>query len=480
MPDFILDVVAQGDGTGVDSIRLCASKDNIKEKYIALSHCWGEGRPLPLTTTTSTLEERKRKINFEELPASFKNAVMVTRSLGLRYLWIDSLCIIQDDEEDWERQSGHMASIYSYSYLTIAATRAKDSSGEFLDHRAPRQYISLNIKKDLQGSVLAFIPQLENEAKPSCYLEMNDEPLSKRAWCFQERVLSSRILHFASDQMYFECIDGFRSEDGLHFTGRYDSVHKDASLFGLKPSFDNGPLPLIQQWFKLLWGYGPRTLTNATDKLPALSGIASVFGERMNDEYVAGIWKEAFIESLLWQGLSTDEVADPRAPSWSWARYKGICAAGIQEKWKAIGKISSYQIELESEENPYGAVKEGGLVELRAPLIHLSLIEKGPDDSPYVDFCAPPNGDAEGVGGQFDKISRKYSESAEFVRKMEIFALILAVEEQASDSSLYQCLLISPVSGKVDTFQRLGFTYGNEKSLGIKETEFVSQRVVLV
>lgn len=210
-----------------------------------------------------------------------------------------------------------MASVYSNSYLTIAATRAEDSNGGCLNSRASRQHIVLNIKKEgVLGKVLAFIPPLMNETMPDLYVKMEHEPLSDRAWCFQERVLSSRILHFASDQMFFECIDGFRSEDGLHFAGRYDSIHPHALHYGPKPSYEKGgtSLPLLEQWFKLLWGYGPRTLTKPFDKFPALSGIARVFGERMNDDYIAGIWKGAFIESLLWQGLSIHEVADHRAP----------------------------------------------------------------------------------------------------------------------------------------------------------------------
>lgn len=91
MPDFVLDVFTEEDGTGVNSIRLCETKDSIHDRYIALSHCWGTGTSLPLRTTKCTLEERKRKISFGDLSKSFKDAVIVTRSLGIRYLWIDSL-----------------------------------------------------------------------------------------------------------------------------------------------------------------------------------------------------------------------------------------------------------------------------------------------------------------------------------------------------------------------------------------------------
>lgn len=112
-----------------------------------------------------------------------------------------------------------------------------------------------------------------------------------------------------------------------------------------------------------------------------------------------------------------------------------------------------------------------------------TLIDRGPDDFPYVYFRTS-NGNTEGVAGEFDQISRKYSESAEIVKNMEIYALVLVVDELGSLGSeeccLYRCVLVTPVSGKVDTFRRLGFTFGNESSLGIKENEFVGQRVVLL
>ncbi|CAG8949109.1 hypothetical protein HYFRA_00002238 [Hymenoscyphus fraxineus] len=481
MPELILDVTTGKNVLGNDFIRLCESKNISPERYIALSHCWGDPSCAPINTTKSTLEERKRGISFDELPVSFKDAVVVTRSLGIRYLWIDSLCIIQDDAKDWERQSGRMAAIYSYSYLVLAATRAQNSRVGFLNPRTSRAHITLNHKQEgVEEKVLAFVLPLRKEAFEEEYVDMTNEPLSDRAWCFQERVLSHRTLHFSSDQMYFECIDGFRSEDGLYLIGRFDSIHKDAILFRYRIYKQSKPKQVrpFVQWLSLLQGYGPRALTKASDKLPALSGIAKIFGERMNDEYIAGIWKGAFLESLLWLGVNINEVADPQAPSWSWAHYKGICTDIIRgdEAWDPIGAITSYHNELESQENPYGRVKEGSWIEIHAPLVPLPILQCSYDNI----YFRTANGDATGIPGTFDLISRRYSQSVDLVRRMEIFALVLIGGLVDADRQhRYRCLLVTPTNGGADNFRRIGYTSGTEKSLGIKVTDFVSQRVVL-
>lgn len=98
-----------------------------KAKYMTLSHCWGQVQFI--TTTRGTIEKRKAGIQLEDLPQTFKDAVSLTRSLGIQYLWIDSLCIIQQDKKDWEIEAGRMRSVYANSYLNIAATGSSSGSG---------------------------------------------------------------------------------------------------------------------------------------------------------------------------------------------------------------------------------------------------------------------------------------------------------------------------------------------------------------
>lgn len=97
-----------------------------KESYICLSHCWGDFQPI--RTTTTNIEDHKKSIPWQFLPQTFQDAIDLTRFLSIRYLWIDSLCIIQDDRDDWAKESAAMASVYGNSYLTISATAAANCS----------------------------------------------------------------------------------------------------------------------------------------------------------------------------------------------------------------------------------------------------------------------------------------------------------------------------------------------------------------
>jgi hypothetical protein len=177
LPTRVLDV---GDGSSTDRIRLFEPGDITHERYIALSHCWGELQ-LP-TTTTANISQRKTSINFKELSKTFQDAVVVTRTMAVRYLWIDSLCICQDDLRDWEREAAKMASVYSNAYLTISATGAKDGTVGCFLHRDAKEYVTITCdnKNGMKGDLFASALQLKKEAKGVCYVDMDNEPLSER------------------------------------------------------------------------------------------------------------------------------------------------------------------------------------------------------------------------------------------------------------------------------------------------------------
>ncbi|KAF0320296.1 het domain-containing protein [Colletotrichum asianum] len=111
---------------------LHASSEEIGN-YVALSHCWGPEQLHPPETTWSNLRQRQECIDLTTLPSTFRDAVLVTRNLGVQYLWIDSLCIVQDDTADWQTESSKMAGYYSNAYLVISAAQAEDSTQGFLD-----------------------------------------------------------------------------------------------------------------------------------------------------------------------------------------------------------------------------------------------------------------------------------------------------------------------------------------------------------
>jgi hypothetical protein len=468
LPARVIDV---GNGDGNPSVKLCDSEGKFGT-YITLSHCWGSATHV--TTTRASLAARKSGIDFNELPKTFQDAIIVTRALGVRYIWIDSLCICQDDRADWDRESAKMHSVYSNSYLTIAATCAKDSSIGCFVPRPPRRYVSLShtLKPGLNSQVLAFLLPVQKEAMNDFYIDMIGEPLSNRAWGFQERMLPRRTLHYGKHQMYFECVEGFLGENGLRFDQRYHSVHITGQTIRKRKSDD------LSQWYQLLWAYGPRKLTHNSDKLPALSGIAQIFAERLDDQYVAGLWRKSLIEGLLWQGLQVHRVPEYRAPSWSWASVDGIPAAGLDGKWEPLATVIDCHVELKGI-NPYGEVKSGW-IKLQAPLEPLFLAPLVDPDNTGIPYENNPKvwtetGNPEGVHSRFDfAFSGKSGKEeglaiVQSLEGMSLFALLLATtiyEEDGDESILYRALIVCLAGDGSQSMRRLGFVTMDDDILG--------------
>lgn len=197
--------------------------------YIVLSHCWGKSKTL--VTDTSTLPERKSGIEFQLLPKTFQDAIVITRRLGYQYLWIDSLCIVQDSHSDWEREASLMGAYYGQAHLTISATSADGDHIGFLNARTPRVSASVELTLALPNSEIGRIYitlEPPNAVAGAFYRNVERSPTNKRAWILQERALSRRILHFGKEQIFWECGGFALSEDG--------SSHSQ-SLGGLQRGF---------------------------------------------------------------------------------------------------------------------------------------------------------------------------------------------------------------------------------------------------
>jgi hypothetical protein len=340
-------------------------------KYIALSHCWG---PNPLIRTTKgTLPQHKVRLPMEKLPKSFQDAIIITRMLKIRYLWIDSLCIIQDDLQDWEEQSAIMGEIYSQSYLTIAASASKDSSGGCFLPRPKDTHVRVKCSINDNETGHVFIRE-----KPNGFDELEHNILNTRAWVAQERLLSPRTIHYDVDQMLWECREARCTEDAVPA----DAFHTqrllwDGRLHLQYPYAREGASDgkFVWDWYDLIENYTTRNLTDADDKLPAISGLASVMETRTGDRYIAGLWLSHLSIGLLWHRRN-DWLTRPsryRAPSWSWAAFDGHIIMPAEADIEStmipaihIGEMVRFDVEAEGRD-PHGKIAFG-MVTVAAPL----------------------------------------------------------------------------------------------------------------
>lgn len=186
-------------------LRLVETADIHSCRYVALSHCWG---PLKenekFCTYKSNIEQLKKSIDFDALPRTFRDAVTAARGLGIEYIWIDSLCIIQDDDDDWQRESGKMELVFSTAYCTIGASSAKSSLDGFLHERPPRTVLELPTTSTGATYVCVDIDDFHTDVELSA--------LNSRGWVLQERALSRRTIFFTSTQVYWECGAGIHCE----------------------------------------------------------------------------------------------------------------------------------------------------------------------------------------------------------------------------------------------------------------------------
>jgi hypothetical protein len=328
-------------------------------KYAALSYCWGKTKTLK--TEHWNMDDHKKQIPMRSLPRSLQDAVTFTRRLGIQYLWIDALCIIQDDPNDWEEQSAAMYDIYRHSHVTISATSAQDSDTYWLEERsdgaAPVKLWDIDSLFHWgRRKAVYLIPQI----KPWDY-NIDRAPISERAWTLQERVLSPRVLHFGIYQMVLECQTCTISEAGndkellgtlygelATYVSRHARKEDNHTIYQFKRILtdDNVSLSIdtntqrlssrsvagtprdrmLLRWYKLLENYTTRSLTKKEDKLVALLGITDFIRSKIQDEFVAGLWREDMHRGLCWTVLDTTHSSRPsvpRSPSWSWAAVDG-------------------------------------------------------------------------------------------------------------------------------------------------------------
>ncbi|UPK96639.1 hypothetical protein LCI18_007574 [Fusarium solani-melongenae] len=314
-----------------ESLQLYETQPEERGTYIALSHCWGPRDKLPIRTTKQTIQQFSESISWSDLSKVFQDAVWLSKLLGIGYIWIDSLCIVQDDEQDWETESTKMAQYYSGAHLTISAETSPDGSVPFIGEIEERWQRMVYSTHDRNGHSCNYMVQeqhmnqlytfqAENYYKAGCNL------LPHRAWTLQESVLSSRVVHFTPSSLIWHCRGKTACEDehrvlgvGMSEWNAQQAVH---TLFNLTGSDEENRKGASKLWNTLVWQYTQRKCTFASDRLPAIGGIAESLAPKFPGRYLAGIWEAQLPYGLCWSRES--EVPDLGlreviAATWAWA-----------------------------------------------------------------------------------------------------------------------------------------------------------------
>jgi hypothetical protein len=282
---------------------------SLDTRYLTLSHCWGDGRARPLSLTKETFGSFRKDIPIPILSKTFQETLELTAWLGYHHVWIDSLCILQDSNQDWLDEAARMGDIYRHSTCTIAAAGAKDGDDGLFTAR----------------NSLAFTdcPLFIGTRRPTfaCHLTRWPTPLSDRAWAVQERHLSSRTLSFGSDKISWAC----RRAEACEGIQAYDIVMREHSFPRLL-DINTDEQVANAAWREVVENYSACKLTFWTDKWPAFQGLTAEVEKAQGWTIAHGLRSHLLGTDLLWSADRPEtgcKTIDCGEPSWSWLNVQG-------------------------------------------------------------------------------------------------------------------------------------------------------------
>jgi len=372
-----------------DTLQLYSGTE--KALYATLSYCWGG--PQTFSTTLSTIKNYETGFPVSELPQTLQDAVQVTRQLGLGYIWIDSLCIIQDSPADKSHEIPRMALYYKNAYITISASQESCHESFLSIADACEVHPETGIAKDLL-TIPYVLPEGGVETiyfrEESPYW-LSWEPISKRAWTLQERILSPRVLMFGARTIW-QCNSAQHSDGGNEDWSKdtrgsaYQRLQLDFTRSTSTPTENEGNTSndattprartaLYNIWYRAIHEYSSRALSYAEDKLPAVAGLAFEFSALSGDSYLAGLWRSQLPRELLWSTYPSLHLLKPptyRAPSWSWASVDNdiTFARFPPPDAKCLATIISCSVTPKSSESPFAEVS-GGKLEIEGLVLQL-------------------------------------------------------------------------------------------------------------
>lgn len=432
-------------------------------RYCTLSYRWGQGPPACMLRTQLT---KDRITVLVSMPQTFQDAIMVARGLGIRFLWIDALCIVQPsahgDYTDWNAEGPRMWLVYENAICTISATCSNNPNEGFLekvgtDYNPPCGMSAEGIVNEIEEHMLL------HSNLPTIYNSVVASSLNRRGWVAQERLLSRRILHFTEEGVFWECQATDTTEDLSD-----DELAVEESAIGQNIGSHHASLMIFGDWLAFIELYSLSEFTLQTDRLTALSSIARcVATERFGHRYYAGIWESHLSRCLSWRSSApcsarTREKCLTIAPSWSWASVPG----GIEYRTRrfgahseALAEIIDVQAVLAEASNQYGNLTKASL-RLRAPIFCLSLPTTGEFYAEFDDPCF----------STFDATSAKlaWDEVQDPHIAVKVYTIVLVgIIDDYPESIVYDAIVVSRLlstdgedgGGSRGVYRRIGHLY---------------------
>ncbi|KAI0468023.1 heterokaryon incompatibility protein-domain-containing protein [Xylaria cf. heliscus] len=455
--------------------------------YCALSYCWGTSSNAH-KTTTKNLQRYYAAIPPHELPRTLHDAIHVARGLGFKYLWIDALCIIQDDNDDWLREAVKMTQVYANATLTIT-TSVGSSSDDGLFRSHPHGFFNpqqLHIRLPKRDRVREILPVRDSDlsavrpTRPLSYLAaypdanfpfmgVTGSPIETRAWTLQEQLLSKRILYYGDGVILWECLDATASEhdpDGRrgaiqlpdsmgakrYFHSHMNSQSRDTNSSTPRVASASEKLTVDEHfaaYCRLLRTYGNRLVTKPSDRITAILGLGQVIQEASGNEFIGGIWKGAYsLASLVWfVEMPSPNGRTSKFPTWSWASMlpdpethvsNNIGEAEVPIQWTAEVISFDVQSDLAQTEVKGSVTLRGRLGKLKDDKSYMMSLEGALRTTPHVSVDLDSDKDAP----QNDPAS--------------IWCFEMATLSGDEELPSKVCLLLRQVNTDSLTFKRLG------------------------
>lgn len=474
---------------------------------MTLSHCWGErDGPRPPKLTNANVDLMRNRIPIEALPRTFNNAIQIARSLGMSYLWIDSLCIIQDSIEDWRRESRLMDKVYKYSACNIMAEASINCDGGLFFGRDPQRLgiFTLDEKQTTSLSHRSTVCFTQDYVNAKSDKE-EGSPLYTRGWVCQERWLAPRQISFHSNQVFWECTklkacEAFPSwEAKVDHDGNFPTQNRTSRPWNLwKQGLVHPHTHSVNRrdnfsfnWRAMVEKYTTCTLTEEQDKLIAIQGLVNIYKPLRDDNYLAGLWQKQLPSGLMWttrnglqaNGEPTYRPKTYRAPSWSWASVEGtiqIFPEASPEEWRWVDLCQV----LETKTTPLGEDTTGqvsdGYIKLRGRLLSTEDLS----------FHTSPKGKAVQIARSRDGdpskswVNCQIDDIVQWSPRNNVLLPILQCNHRSPQSCMLKGLLLVPVEGRTDTYERIGTWNDNATRKGIdpfgwfKEAAEQEERVV--